>query len=114
MTKLMPIRLLMITLSLNAAMPSYSNVWASEEINLTPPETQALIDSLKACDGALSSEQQLNGSQRRLIAGQDELLTAQTARMVQLETRQNSIINNPLVWFVAGMLVTGLTVKLVK
>jgi hypothetical protein len=69
---------------------------------------------LQACDSALNASKAEGAVNERIKAKQTELIDIQAARLVELEQKNNSIVNNPTFWFVTGMLVTGLTVRLVK
>jgi len=69
---------------------------------------------LRACDSALNASKAESDVDQRIRAKQNELLNIQQDRLIQLEKQNNSITNSPAFWFVTGMLVTGLTVRLVK
>lgn len=99
-----------ITLS-SFIMLNCSNVWASPP-NLTPPETQALIDMLGACDHTVEAQKRYIDDSQGLIGKQTELIKVQGARVESLES--NAKMDTRLLWFVAGMLTAGLTVYLVK
>lgn len=103
-----------ITTLLSLLMASSQPSLASQAINLTPVETQETIKMLQACDAALNASQAANEVDQRIKAKQNELLKIQDDHLVQLEKQNSSITNSPAFWFVAGMLVTGLTVRLVK
>jgi hypothetical protein len=85
---------------------------ASPPLTLTGDEAQRLADMLKGCDSALEASKRYNGTTLELVDRQQTLITKQGAQVDKLESVK--LESNPLLWFVAGMLVTGLTVKLVK
>lgn len=87
------------------------NVWA---LDLTPDETKKTIEMLQACDKALGAARAESEVDGRIKAKQSELIKLQDERLLQLNKDTNSIVNSPAFWFVTGMLVTGLTVRLVK
>lgn len=99
-------------MSLNVAMPSY--VSASDSINLSPPETQALIEELKACDQALKDSQAEAAKTEFVATKQEERIKATDARVIELEKDRDSFARNPTLWFVVGMLTAGLTAALVR
>lgn len=73
-----------------------------------------LSELLKACDTTVMLCTQTVDTKNEVIAKQGELLDAQAQRITQLEGNEKSILKSPLLWFAAGMLVTGLTVHWVK
>jgi hypothetical protein len=89
-------------------------VTTNNNINLTPEETRRTIEMLQSCDRALNASKAESDVDGRIKSKQTELINIQAARLVELEKKDNSIVNNPTFWFVTGMLVTGLTVRLVK
>ncbi len=103
--------LLIMLLSLHQTLSSPPS-WAS--VNLTPDEIQQTIDLLQACDKAQGAQQVEISTQTALneqYLAQNRLLSDQ---VVKLQDRNSGILSSPLLWFVGGMLVTGLTVRLVR
>ncbi len=101
-------KLLVLTMILNVPIASCLNGWASEprpspspRINLTPAETQIVIETLQACDSALSNCAHANESKQHVIKKQDELLANQSKEIEQLKSP--SLLRNPLVWFILGI-----------
>ena len=86
-----------------SVMLSWQTSWAWENINLTPAETQSTIQTLQACDGAL-------GAQRRYTNSLELINRVQQERL----EKPRGLLDEPAFWFVTGMLVTGMTVRLVK
>jgi ABC-type sugar transport system substrate-binding protein len=95
----------MVLFSISSASAS-----AQEPINLTPPETQALKELLQACDAKVQAQDKYAKLGDDMIDRQGQLLQKQNERIDQLESKND----NGLLYFVVGMLTTGLTVYLVK
>jgi hypothetical protein len=93
-------------------MPSFSS--ASESPNLTPSDTQAVINLLKSCNRALVTCQQSGAVDAKIAGLSDAALANANHEIMDLRDEANSLKRNPTLWFVVGLLVAGLTVKLVK
>jgi hypothetical protein len=83
-------------------------------INLTPKETQQTIELLRACDTALGASENKTKLQHELINMQAAELGRADARQLQYEKDLQRAQTWNLLYFVGGMIVTGLTVRLVK
>jgi hypothetical protein len=70
------------------------------------------MELLEACDDANEKGWKAYKDSLDVQMAQQALIKAQQDRMVQLENKP--ITSNPILWFISGMLVTGLTVRLVK
>lgn len=99
-------------------MLTHSSAWVStsqaSEINLVSAETEALKQLLGACDNTLTACTRASKDNAALIEAQQRMLNTQAERITRLEDRNDTILNNPLAWFIGGMLTTGLTVYLIK
>ena len=81
-------------------------------LDLTPPEIEQTIKLLQGCNRALNACNAESETQSLLIARYREQNALLANRVIELES--GSLTSNPLLWFIGGMLVTGLTVRLVK
>jgi ribonuclease HI len=89
--------------------------WALEPVpNLTPAEIQATIKLLQACDRDLNAQKVQVQTDSFVQGKQDELIRAQQTEMVSLKQEANNPFKNPILWFAAGMIVTGLTIHWVR
>lgn len=83
----------------------------------TPPQIPTdspLVTLLKSCDKAYTTCQQHSADQANVIKSQAEQIDALSKRNGELVKEAEAPSRSRLLWFVAGMLVTGLTVYLVK
>lgn len=69
---------------------------------------------LQACNESLQDARKQNEVADYIKSQQSDLIKAQSERMVELEKKQDSILQSPILWFAAGMIVTGFTVHMVK
>jgi hypothetical protein len=67
---------------------------------------------LQTCDRALTDCDKLIATKDQKIQKQEELIILQNTQISDLKNDQNSILKNPVVWFVAGVLVGGITISL--
>jgi hypothetical protein len=93
------------------------NLAFSQEKNpiiLSDKETQSLIELFKSCDQVASTCSKTNSEKDAIIAAQQQALNTQNTQLKELQASSHSIIDNKVIWFGLGMLVTGFTVHLVK
>jgi TolA-binding protein len=83
-------------------------------INLTPQQTLEVVALLKACDTSLNNCQSAQNDKDAIIKSQEAQLSQLNDRVSGLEKEASSATNHKLLWFAAGMLLTGVTVYMVK
>lgn len=93
---------------------SPASAWA--ESPKSPPSEQpgdaaALAETLRACDLSLVATKRVADTQGELLLAQDTMLRNQARELTE---QRGKLLDNPLLWFAAGMLVTGLTVHFVR
>lgn len=91
---------------------SQNSAYCQPPLNLTSTEVEAAGELLRACDKALATCEAAGRDKDAIIKTQSELLETQNKQISKLAARP--LTDNPLIWFIGGMLVTGLTVRLVK
>lgn len=92
--------LLIISLSLMLTInPSISR---ADNLNHIP----TLAELHSACNDTLNSCESIRAKQKEMIQAQDDLSKFQRERINDLEKKDKSILNNPLLYFTLG-LVTG-------
>lgn len=91
---------------------SPATAWAAPTNEPKPGDAAALAETLRACDLSLVATKRVAETQGELLLSQDALLRNQSEQLA--ESRRGKILDNPLLWFAAGMLVTGLTAHLVR
>lgn len=82
------------------------------DTNAAPCKPQE--DMLKACDVALESCKTANKSKDKVIEAISNINIEQNAQIKSLTESNNSILKNPIVWFVLGVLTTSLTIAIIK
>ncbi len=82
--------------------------------DLTPKETQDIIDTLKVCDAALDKCKKAHEDKDKVINNQDEQITVQRKRIEELERKDSSILENKTLWFILGSIFTGVVYKLTR
>lgn len=69
---------------------------------------------LKACDKAQTNCQQHTQDQAALLKAQNDQINQLATENTRLREEEAKPSRSPILWFVAGMVATGLTVYLVK
>lgn len=114
----MPYKRNKIMKTLSAAMLILFSVTASAQTPRQNPQAplddSPLVQLLKSCDQANTTCQKHSQDQTTLIKDQDAQLKTLSDQNKKLEDEASKPGNSRLLWFVAGMLTTGLTVYLVK
>lgn len=86
----------------------------SPKLDIVSEDTQALKELLSACDSALNESKNVIVLKDRESAYLERHINALEERNAKLENDKNSESNRAIWWFIGGMVVTGLTVHLVK
>ncbi len=94
--------------------PNISYSQERQGVSLASDDTAALVELLQACNHTLGTCEQVRVVQDDIIKAQGEALVAGEARERALEKRLNDTIYTKVVWFAAGILLTGAAVALIK
>jgi hypothetical protein len=78
------------------------------------PTDSPLKDVLFACDRALNTCQGALEAKEAVLQGQARQLEALTAENTRLREQDDKLLSSPLLYYVLGMLTTGVVVHLVK
>jgi len=98
----------------NSTLATSPSATISPSPNLTPEETQHVIDLLKSCDSTLTKCEQANKDKDELIKAQQAQLNEQIKQTEALKTDAESFWNSKPLWVAVGAVLTGLLVFLTK
>lgn len=98
--------------ALSTGIFSADSAYASER--LTPGETEAVVNTLRACDQSERACSKFSATQAEALLKQKEIMNVQKDRIVALEKASKSIFKDPIVMFTLGAAAGGLAVILLR
>lgn len=87
---------------------------ATETIDLVPADIAAMKELLEGCDNSLKRADTLARVQDEQLKVYEHYLEGRNKRVAELEASAEKTETNKLIWFGLGMLITGVTVHLVR